>query len=48
MPRIGEIFWEFGKYETLVDSEADIAIETPPLKAVVRKVFRVPFFSLII
>jgi hypothetical protein len=43
-PTIGDIFWEFGKYEALDDSEADIAMKTPPLKAVMRKVFRVPFF----
>ena len=44
IPKIGEIFWEIGKDEALDDSEAEKAIETAPLKAVMRKVFRVPFF----
>ena len=38
MLKIRDIFWEVGKDETLDDSEAAIAIETPSLRAVMRKV----------
>ena len=50
MPKIGEIIREVGKDEALDDSEAlddaeaDFAIETQPLTAIMRKVFRVPVF----